>query len=949
MDNEKKKDRKSFKEHDPSKYINTEPVLDEAAKGKTAVVTFGRMNPITVGHEKLVNKVVAEASFRKATPMVFLSHSSDSKKNPLSYNNKVKFAQQAFGNIVMSSKARTIIEVAKSLSGKYGNFVVVVGQDRMKEFSTLLQKYNGKEYNFEKIDVVSAGQRDPDSEGVEGMSASKMRALAAQGNMDEFKKGLPKKLQRNAKEVYNAVRAGMDITERLDEALSRAGRRKRAMAMRRARAKIKLGRERARKKRAGMDVLKKRARKRAMNKLKDRFSRHKRYSDLSPAEKEQIEKRIAKVNKSRIERMAQKELIYVKRADRDKFKQVRVESFSKFTEDYYKGVPKDKKDDREAHFKRNAEKPGDGPDKDSNYKPAPGDFKDGKRVKTKVSKHTKKYKQMYGESEEWVCGVCHADPCVCDGDNLQLHEMWGKYTTKRPHMLMDKDNKPKFDKRFKMFKPKQVQEMNEFELEDIVELMELTEDYALELNEDPTASLKKKAEKTGMPMGILRKVYNRGVAAWKSGHRPGTTPEQWGHARVNSFVTKSSGTWGKADSDLAAKVRKEEVDLEEEYHITKIYNPTTKASRAAKKSTATYAVHTKDRKYFKEFPSQKEAEAHMKSLGKKEETELDEVKRGRSTMKRLKDIQKDAENFKLKKEAAELDEVLDTPKAMDSYRNKAKASKEKAASSAVAKMVRSKDKDNRAHPAAELKTMAKRTVGQKMVDRLAKRKTFKKLRNEAFNIGDDHDAAAHAHMDAHDHHKKAGHDEIAKAHRTASDHHDKAAALHRAGKNQEAIKAAYKAVHYAGVARMFSQKHGGEHHSITSAAQTDSSRLATRHDGHLQRNEEVEQLDELSPRTKASYLKKASAQNKNAQKAYDKSVKSSPDAFFGDDGPEDKERMKIMTKRQKGIAMAKGRKYGQKYESLDDKFEAFLNEKSGAGEEGTPELVKKLKKDTPHA
>jgi hypothetical protein len=73
--------------------------------------------------------------------------------------------------------------------------------------------------------------------------------------------------------------------------------------------------------------------------------------------------------------------------------------------------------------------------------------------------------------------------------------------------------------------------------------------------EDATASLKKKAEKTGMPLGVLRQVYNRGVAAWKTGHRPGTTPSQWGHARVNSFVTKSSGTWGKADKDLAAKVR----------------------------------------------------------------------------------------------------------------------------------------------------------------------------------------------------------------------------------------------------------------------------------------------------------------------------------------------------------------------------------------------------------
>jgi len=76
-----------------------------------------------------------------------------------------------------------------------------------------------------------------------------------------------------------------------------------------------------------------------------------------------------------------------------------------------------------------------------------------------------------------------------------------------------------------------------------------------EMMEDATAGLKKKAEKSGMPLGILRKVYNRGVAAWRTGHRPGTTPQQWGMARVNSFVTKSSGTWGKADKDLAAKVR----------------------------------------------------------------------------------------------------------------------------------------------------------------------------------------------------------------------------------------------------------------------------------------------------------------------------------------------------------------------------------------------------------
>jgi hypothetical protein len=75
------------------------------------------------------------------------------------------------------------------------------------------------------------------------------------------------------------------------------------------------------------------------------------------------------------------------------------------------------------------------------------------------------------------------------------------------------------------------------------------------INEDVSVALKKKAEKSGMSVGVLRQVYNRGVAAWRTGHRPGTTPSQWGLARVNSFVTKSSGTWGKADKDLAAKVR----------------------------------------------------------------------------------------------------------------------------------------------------------------------------------------------------------------------------------------------------------------------------------------------------------------------------------------------------------------------------------------------------------
>ncbi len=196
----KKKDRKSFKEFDPTKYIETEPTMTEAVK-RTAVISFGRFNPITVGHEKLVNKVVSEAIKRKADPAIYMSHSQDAKKNPLSYEEKLSLAQKAFGKPVKKSTAKTIIEVSKELSGKYSDLVIVVGSDRVGEFETLLNRYNGKEFNFESISVISAGERDPDADDVTGMSASKMRSLAAQGNMEAFKNGLPSKLKSSAEKV----------------------------------------------------------------------------------------------------------------------------------------------------------------------------------------------------------------------------------------------------------------------------------------------------------------------------------------------------------------------------------------------------------------------------------------------------------------------------------------------------------------------------------------------------------------------------------------------------------------------------------------------------------------------------------------------------------------------------------------------------------------------------
>ncbi len=181
MDDKKEiKKKKVLKNLDPSKYINTEPTMNEAVKS-SIVISFGRFNPITVGHEKLVSKVISEAAKRKADAAIYMSHSQDLKKNPLSYIQKMELGQKAFGRIVKKSNARSIIEVAKELSNKYDNVIIVVGSDRVSEFQSLLSKYNEMEYVFKTIEVVSAGERDPDAEDVTGMSASKMRELAKKG------------------------------------------------------------------------------------------------------------------------------------------------------------------------------------------------------------------------------------------------------------------------------------------------------------------------------------------------------------------------------------------------------------------------------------------------------------------------------------------------------------------------------------------------------------------------------------------------------------------------------------------------------------------------------------------------------------------------------------------------------------------------------------------------
>lgn len=284
--------------------LNKKQVNEQSRGG--VVLTFGRMNPPTVGHEKLVNKLISVASKEKATPMVFLSHSQDKKKNPLEHKDKVRFAKMAFGNVVQNSPARTLIDILKSLEGKFKTATVVVGDDRVKEFTELLNKYNGKDYNFDSINVVSAGQRDPDAEGVEGMSASKMRQAIVDKDAQRFKSGLPSRLKASAREVYDLLRHGMKLQEELEqeellgEALSIDQRRKRGLVMRKYQAKISRARELASKRLAPTDRLKKRARNKAIELVRRRVAgkRGMDYAKLSPSEKMQVDKAVEKRKKA---------------------------------------------------------------------------------------------------------------------------------------------------------------------------------------------------------------------------------------------------------------------------------------------------------------------------------------------------------------------------------------------------------------------------------------------------------------------------------------------------------------------------------------------------------------------------------------------------------------------------------------------------------------------------
>ena len=438
------------------------------ARDNTVVFTFGRFNPPTTGHEKLITKLSDVAKQNSATYMVFPSHSQNAKKDPLPHAKKIAYMRAMFPkhkkNIIASNN-KNVFAIATELFDKgFKNVVMVVGSDRVDEFKSLLTKYNNVEgrhgfYNFDSINVVSAGERDPDAEGVTGMSASKMRAAASANNFDQFKLGLPSGFKSGEK-LFKDIRRYMGIRESFNPIHEEITSEDVFRDMYVKGEVLNIG-DTVTDNYTGVTGAVIRRGTNYVTFAEEDGTTHRRWLYELQLDEELDEKEDPDLKKKKGTQPAK---YFAKDAEGDE-------------------MAKSTKDKRDAHFNKGKEKDDDDP---SAYKPAPGDAS----AKTKPSSYTNKMKKKFPD----------------------------------------------------LYKESQM------------------------IDEDADKSLAKKADASGISVSILKQVYKRGVAAWRTGHRPGTTPEQWGHARVNSFITGGK-TRTTADADLWKKHKGKSEEVEDDREI----------------------------------------------------------------------------------------------------------------------------------------------------------------------------------------------------------------------------------------------------------------------------------------------------------------------------------------------------------------------------------------------
>ena len=205
---------------EPQQPVATPPPVPKT-KG-TLTIAFGRFNPPTIGHQQLMDTAAAASQADGGDYVIYPSRSQDKKKNPLDPDTKISYMRRMFPGhserIANDASNKTIFDVLKKAHNDgYTNVRIVGGSDRVKEFEKLSNNYNGLLYAFDNIEVVSAGDRDPDAKGVEGMSASRMRLAAAENDFKTFRSGLPPGVKRSeAKELFDILRGSMRIKESWD-------------------------------------------------------------------------------------------------------------------------------------------------------------------------------------------------------------------------------------------------------------------------------------------------------------------------------------------------------------------------------------------------------------------------------------------------------------------------------------------------------------------------------------------------------------------------------------------------------------------------------------------------------------------------------------------------------------------------------------------------------------
>jgi hypothetical protein len=356
---------------------------------KTLYVVWGRMNPPTAGHEKLLDFAKQKAGNNPLR--IYLTQTVDKKKNPLDYKTKVKFARKGFPKharqIMMDPKIRTIFDAMTSFYNEgFKKVVIVAGEDRVREYEVTLNKFNGKKarhgfYNFQAIEVLNAGKRDPEAKGVEGVSGTKLRKFATDGDFSGFAQFMPKALSNaETKEVFNAVRNGMGL-DALKEYRTQVNFEP-VSDIRESYVNGELFKE------GDTVVIKETGEIAKVKNLGSNYvivegsgNQYRKWLDaVEKVDDNNVEYEVAPFS-------------------------VKMESLSEARQDpdikdrpgsqpagYHKGLSKSTKIKRDAQFKKQSKMDDDNP---AAYKPAPGDA----TAKTKPSKHTKRFKQMFGEQD----------------------------------------------------------------------------------------------------------------------------------------------------------------------------------------------------------------------------------------------------------------------------------------------------------------------------------------------------------------------------------------------------------------------------------------------------------------------------------------------------------------------------------------------------------------------